>query len=282
MKYFLAALVLISNTTIAQLHLPQLSQKTTITQDVGYTTIMIRYERPEARERKIMGELVRYGRLWRTGAGKCTTISFNTDVTLDGKTVKAGAYALLTIPDTDKWTVLLNTDTSKVYGDPSEYNEKNEVLRFTVKPEKTERYYHSMTFDLDIKKYDAILYLSWENTQIRFPILTGSHQRALATIKTTLENEPKNQEAYAMAAEYYTMNNEDPQQALSFLDKALALGEERWVYYQKVEVFEKMKNYAKARETAQAAIAFLKRTKPVEWDYAVNEYESRIKTWPAK
>ena len=87
MKYILVALAFIANTTFAQLQLPDLSHGAKIIQQVGYTNFVISYQRPEARERKIMGGLVPYEKLWRTGAGRCTTISFDTDVTMSGKTI---------------------------------------------------------------------------------------------------------------------------------------------------------------------------------------------------
>ena len=86
----------------------------------------------------------------------------------------------------------------------------------------------------------------------------------------------------AQAAFYYFMNNEDPHQILSWLNQALALGDERWVHYQKVAVLERMKNYPKAREAANAAIAYLTKTKPAEWNDSVREYQARIKSWPLK
>ena len=87
-------------------------------EQVGYTSVKIRSGRPAARERKIMGELVPYGKLWRTGAGKCSTNAFDTPVEINGKTIPAGVYALVTIPRETEWTVMLNSDTSKIYGDP--------------------------------------------------------------------------------------------------------------------------------------------------------------------
>jgi tetratricopeptide (TPR) repeat protein len=134
--------------------------------------------------------------------------------------------------------------------------------------------------DLDIVLYDAVLYLAWENTEINFRILTGSHQKAMAEIQKAIETNPKNQDILATASYYYFMNNESPEKMLKWLDMALALGEERWVYHQKVDVLERLNKYNEARTTAQAAISFLTKTKPVEWKNSVNNYEARMKNWP--
>ena len=121
---------------------------------------------------------------------------------------------------------------------PLSYDPTNEVVRFTVKPAKTDRYYESLTIDLDIVRYDAIFHLSWENTQIHFPIATGTHEKTLSYIKTTLQDEPRNPDFLARASFYYSMNNEDPDQVLKWLDQAISLGGDRWVYHQKLDMLE--------------------------------------------
>ncbi|HEY8936203.1 MAG TPA: DUF2911 domain-containing protein, partial [Cyclobacteriaceae bacterium] len=235
-----------------------------------------------ARERKIMGSLVPYKKLWRTGAGKCTTLSFDHDVQINGKSLKAGIYAMTTISDEKEWTVLLNTDTSKSYGAPSEYNTNTEVLRFNVNSEPTERFYESLTITLDIIHSDAVLFLAWEKTQIHFQISTGSHEKAIAEINKVLNEKPNDIEALLSAAWYYYMTNESSEQILQWLNKALSIEEHRWALNQKVDVLVRMKNYKEARLTANTAIAMLKRTKPAEWEESVKDYEDRMKGWPIK
>lgn len=279
--YFLTVLFIICNTAShAQLNLPELSPEGKIFQKAGLTTINIRYSRPAARERKIMGDVVPYNTLWRTGAGKCSTISFDNDVFINNTKISAGIYAILTMPAEKEWIVLFNSDTSKVYGDPREYDQKTEVLRFTAIPKITERFYESLSINIDVVRNDAVLYLAWENTQIDFLIATGSHQKAMAEIEEAIESNPNNQDILSMASYYYFMNNEDPEKILKWLNMALALREERWVYHQKVDVLERIKNYNEARKTAHAAIGFLTRTKPVEWESSVRSYEARMKKWP--
>jgi len=77
------------------------------------------------------------------------------------------------------------------------------------------------------------------------------------------------------------MNNEDSYQILEWIDKGLALREDRWLYNQKIEVLERTKNYSEARATATKAISFLQREKPIGWDYDINEYEKLLKEWPS-
>ena len=94
---------------------PSLSPKGKISQIVGNTTIEIEYERPSVRKREIFGDLVPWGKLWRTGAGSCTKISFDKDVVVSGQNIEAGKYSIFTIPNPKEWIVILNRDT-KLYG----------------------------------------------------------------------------------------------------------------------------------------------------------------------
>lgn len=282
MKSPLILLLLSSHLVCAQLLLPNLSPRSKIIQDFGYTHVEVHYGRPYVRERKIFGELVPYQRLWRTGGGKSTWLIFNKDVFINGKQVPAGAYAFVTIPSEKEWTVLLNSDTTKLYGDPSEYDVAKEVLRITVTPEKTDHFYESLTVYLDSRKYDIEFYLVWENTQIHFPIITKSHQKAIAAIERALNKSPNDVELLAEASFYYSMNNESTDQIMRWLDKALSIHEDRWVYVQKIDLLEKLKNYKEARKTAIKAIAYLKREKPDNdgWEYTLREFEQKMKTWP--
>jgi tetratricopeptide (TPR) repeat protein len=280
MKYFLIILLFLARYSFAQLNLPDLSPEANIHQQVGYTTFDIRYGRPAVRERKIMGDLVPYGKLWRTGAGRCTTFSFDQDVVINNKSIRAGIYSIATIPGEREWVVMLNSDTSKIYGVPEEYDIKNEVIRFSVFPEKALRFYESLTIDVEVVRDDAVIYLAWENTQIQFQINTGAHERMLAEIHNTLQHDPDNRDILLVAAWRYYMDNENSEQALRWIEKVLSKGDNRWAFRLKVDLLTRMKDYKEARKTANAAIEFLKLTKPDEWNEEILEYGMQMKKWP--
>jgi tetratricopeptide (TPR) repeat protein len=282
MKNLSLIFFLLSQASFGQINLPNLSGEERVHGVIGYTTFDIYYGRPAARGRKIMGGVVPYKKLWRTGAGKGTTVSFDRDVVIDNKIVHAGIYSLTTIPNDKEWIVLLNSDTTKIYGDPSEYDIKTEVLRFTVAPEKASRHYESLTISLDITQWDATLYLAWETTQIHFQIRTGSYKRALTEISTGLTQNPENQDLLLQGAWYYYMNNENSAQALLWVDKALSISENRWAYEQKIDILDRMKKYEEARKTVDKAVNFLNRTKPDEWETSVKEYEAKTTRWPER
>lgn len=127
---------------------------------VGAATVKITYCQPSARNRKIMGGLVPYGEVWRTGANEATTVEFDKPVKFEGKDVPAGKYALFTIPGENEWTVILNKET-KQWG-AYKYNEKDDLLRVKVKPTKTPAFVE--TFNISTGKDEIVL--KWENTAV--------------------------------------------------------------------------------------------------------------------
>src|SRR5215831_13868709 len=91
-----------------QLTTPAPSPPQYVKQNFGLSSIELSYSRPGVKGRKIFGDLVPYGKVWRTGANDATTITFGDDVVIDGKKIPAGKYGLLTIPGEAEWTFILS------------------------------------------------------------------------------------------------------------------------------------------------------------------------------
>lgn len=131
---------------------------------IGGANIKVVYSAPSARGRKIMGGLVPYKEVWRTGANEATTIEFDKAVKIEGKDLAAGKYELFTLPGEKEWTIIFQKFT-KQWGAYS-YKEANDVLRVTVKPTKTKDFVE--TFNITVGK-DAVE-LKWENTAVAFKV----------------------------------------------------------------------------------------------------------------
>ena len=116
-----------------QLKVPAPSPSQTIKQAFGLSEITIEYSRPGVKGRTIYGDVVPFGKVWRTGANASTKITFGDDVKLEGNDVKAGTYALYSVPNKDSWELMLYKDLT-LGGNVGEYKKENEVLRFVVKP----------------------------------------------------------------------------------------------------------------------------------------------------
>lgn len=264
--------------SFSQTIFPSLSPKGRIEQKIGLTNISVDYERPAARGRKVFGELVKYDKLWRTGAGNCTKIGFSEAVVIGNKSISKGTYSIFTIPGTSEWALILNKDTT-LYGLTS-YDATKDIIRLKVKAHSTDRYYESLTIDIDIVPNNAIVYLSWENTQISFQVKTESDKLANDFIQQyLLTDKSRNSDEYAAAAEYYYYLNKDLDRAVLLIDKAIAMKEESWYYRQKVDILEMQKKYEEAIDCATLAISIdQKRT---NWDsrtkqQSETEYKKRI------
>ena len=204
----------------AQLNLPNASPDHEFSQQVGFTEIQVKYSRPSARGRVIFGDLVPYDQLWRTGAHDATTIVFSDSVKINGVNVPSDTLSLFTIPGKSEWTVILNK-VDEMHG-TSDYTEANDLLRFKVKAEKTPRFYETFTIEInDFTKDGALIYLLWENTQVKFPIQTYADQRVMKEIGERI-NVKKEEKAslYYQSSLYYFNNNKDLNQAYEWIKVA--------------------------------------------------------------
>ena len=149
---------------------PTPSPEAAFTQQFGDSEIQVQYARPSARGRKIFGALVPFDSLWRTGAGESTMLKFKEEVILGDQKVAARKYALFTIPRADEWTIVLNADTTLhgAFG----YNTAKDVLRFNVKSVKTDRFYETLTIEINdfTPQGAASLNIIWENTMVKIPL----------------------------------------------------------------------------------------------------------------
>jgi hypothetical protein len=150
----------------SQAQTPAPSPACTLKQRVGLTDIEIVYSRPSMKGRKIFGELVPFGAVWRTGANAPTKITTSTAMKIGGKDLPAGVYSLHTIPGATEWTVIINK------GMGNQYDEKADVLRFTVAPVKlTDTTIETFTIDFNhLRDNSATLNIGWEKTVVPIKI----------------------------------------------------------------------------------------------------------------
>ena len=135
---------------------------------VGDAHVHIDYSSPGVRGRIIFGGLLAYDEVWQSGAHKATWLETNKDLSIEGKTLKAGKYGVFTIPSKGEWTVIFNTNWDQHGKD--EYDEKDDVLRFKVTPELSDEITEHLVYK--VEKTDdtqGSISLSWEKVTIRFP-----------------------------------------------------------------------------------------------------------------
>ena len=141
------------------------SPAATATGKSGDATITVSYSQPAVKGRKIWGDLVPFDKVWRTGANDATTIEFTKDVKIEGQALKAGTYALFTIPtEGGEWTIIFNK-TAKQWGS-YDYKDKEDALRVKVKSEKSKSFAERLTFDVK----DKNVMMCWENLCVSFKV----------------------------------------------------------------------------------------------------------------
>jgi len=204
-----------------KIEFPSASQHAMVKQRVGLTDIELDYSRPNKNDREIFGGLVPYGKLWRTGANAVTKIKFSKAVTLGGKEIPAGEYALFTIPTADEWTIIVSKD-AKVQS-AADYKQENDAVRLTAKPEPNPVTIETFTIALaDVKGASATLNFLWDKTRVPVKLTTDDVEQVSkqleAAASATTPLDPRT--AYQAAAFYYD-NNKDMTQAAKWIDQAL-------------------------------------------------------------
>jgi Protein of unknown function (DUF2911) len=131
-------------------------------------TITVDYSSPRVKGRKIFGELVPVGKVWRAGANEATTFATTIDLTVGGKTVPAGSYTIFTIPDTDKWTLIISKKTGE-WGDPYP-GEADDFARLDMNVSKLPSPVENFTIAFDQAGGTCTMHLDWEMTRASIAI----------------------------------------------------------------------------------------------------------------
>ncbi len=244
-----------------QIEMPQASPAATIAQKIGLTDVKIEYSRPSTKGRKIFGELVPFGQVWRTGANAATIITFSTDVKIEGNEVPAGSYAIYSIPDRNEWTIILSKNT-KLWGAVG-YNQEDDYLRFKVKPGKTGQKYETMEVGfVDMTDTGATVSIKWEQTRVRFRIETDVDPIVMAQIRQlVIDQQPTNPGLYYQAANYYFTNNKDMRQALEWINKSVDSDPKYWTVHLKAKIELALGMKKEAIESARSSMNMAKEAK---------------------
>ena len=130
----------------------------------GSANITINYGSPSVKGRKIWGDLVPFGKVWRTGANDATTFETDGDIKVEGKSLPKGKYSLFTIPEEKEWTIIINSKPNQ-WGAYS-YKQEDDVLRVKVKPSKSAIFTETLNFQIA----DGKVYIRWENLEVAFKV----------------------------------------------------------------------------------------------------------------
>jgi hypothetical protein len=260
-KLSLAMMLLISISTFAQeLRTPRPSPDATVIQYVGVTEIKIDYSSPGVKGRKIWGELVPYGEVWRTGANEVTSITFSDAVKVNGNDLTAGTYGIHMIPNQNEWEIIFSKDT-EVDGS-STYDENKDALRLKVKPED-HHFQERMTFLFtDVTDNSVNVNLIWEKLKVSFSVEAATADLTLEKAREKLSWLPSFQ-----AAQYCLQNNVNLEEAMNWIEASTLFKEVYWNTRIKAQLQNKLDLRDDAIATMEKAIELGGKMESAPFDY---------------
>ncbi len=266
----------------AQVKTPQPSPHSTLTQVVGLTDVTVDYSRPSVKGRVIFGDLVPFGKLWRTGANANTTVSFSEDVVINGTTLKKGKYALYTTPKADMWEVIFYTDSDN-WGTPENWDANKVAVLVNVDPVALNKALESFTISVgNLTNDSATLDIAWEKTMVSVKFDVPTQKAAMASIEKTLAGPTAGD--YFSSAQYFFQSNGDLNKALEYVNKAISMtkaGEDVPFYQLRLKSLIQAKLGDKSGAIATAKLSLAGSEKAKNNDYVKMNNDS-IRDWSKK
>ena len=241
---------LICSVVFSQVQTPALSPKSELTQIVGFTEMKIEFSRPSMRGRKIMGNLVNYGDIWRTGANSNTKITVSDDVMFGENILPAGTYSILTRPGKKIWEVFFYTEDWSL---PKAWDPEKIALKLDIPLKNTNLIETFSIWIGDISTDSASLNLGWENSRIVMPFTVSTDEKTMASIKETMKGNPGHRDYYS-AASYYLTTGRDLKKAEKWITKAVKEKEYYFYYRTKAEIHAGLNKFKLAIEAADKSI----------------------------
>jgi len=251
----------------AQLRTPQPSPTQTVKQNFGLSTIELSYSRPGMKGRKIFGDLVPFGNVWRTGANQATTLTFGEEVTIGGKKIPAGKYGLLSIPNKNNWTMIITSQLNVT--SPDAYKKDSDIVRIDVKPTALKEPAETFTIQFaNVQPASCDLKVMWDNTGVSLPITTDIDSKVMAQINQAMSSEKP---PYFEAASYYFDNGKDLNKAKEWAQKAVDANPKAfWMAHLLAKVQAKSGDKVNAMASAKKSIELAKEAKNSDY-VALNE-----------
>ncbi len=281
LSFFTALFTLVSlMPAFSQIKTPQASPTCSVSEDVGLIKVDLEYSRPGAKGRKVFGDLVPFGSLWRTGANASTKVTFSDDVTVGGTKLAKGMYALYTVPGEKEWSIVFYKNTT-LWGAPApaDFKEEDVAARFNVPVQAIHDRVETFTMNFNnLKNNGADLEIIWENTKVAIPIVVDTDGKVMADIKAVMDGPSSG--AYWAAGRYYFEEKKDMKQALEWVNKAIEKGGEKyWMLRVKAQIQAELGQKKEAIATAERSIELAKADNNNDY---VRMNEKSIAEWKMK
>lgn len=234
----------------AQPEVPHPSPRAKVEQRVGITDFSVDYSSPGVKGRRIWGELVPWGELWRAGANSATVLTASRDFFVGETQVPAGSYSVFVVPnETGAWTVILNAN-AKIWGTRG-YEAAQDVARIQVEPTTLAEPRERLTYIFsNVTDEGADLDLEWEKVRVRIPLRVDTRGHVLASIDKAVEQAWM---PHSVSAQYLLDNEVDLQRALQLVDTSISIQPTWRNHWVKAQILGKLGQKKKAVEAARKA-----------------------------
>jgi len=257
--------------------LPQLSPSATVGQRIGLVDVKVTYSRPSAKGRRVFGDLVPYGEIWRTGANHCTVIELSGAVTIAGKELPAGKFSVFTVPNQGAWEVIFNRNTELSGTDG--YDPAVDVLRTKAVSRPAAGAESFVILFENLGQDRADLVLRWAKEEISLPLEADANKMAMQNINEALQKPDADYVAYARSAGFYLDRGIDPNKALEWAQKSVSMEKKYWntFYLARALAATGQFNAAVTKGNEAAELATAEKNPG-----AAKTYQSQIAEWKAQ
>lgn len=249
-----------------ELKKPEASQAASVTQRIGLTDIAITYHSPLVKGRKVWGDLVPYNEVWRAGANDNTTISFSSEVKVEGKTLAAGTYGLHMIPTDKEWTIIFNKNAG-AWGSFF-YDEKEDALRVKVTPRVASMQDWLSYYFAEPQSKSVMAVLHWEKLEVAFKIEIDVPEVVYQSMKKELTYiNGFFWQGYNGAAAYCIQNNIHMDDAAKMIDNSIQIQKTFVNLNTKAKLLDKQGKHTEAEALRKEALAMADETQLNAYGY---------------
>lgn len=279
--FFLSSTLVINGQTMVTTT-PNASQKAFVGQAIGLTDVKVVYHRPAVKDREIWGKMVPMNAIWRAGANENTVIKFSKNVKIEGQDLSAGVYGLHMIPQENEWVIIFSNNSTS-WGSYS-YNESEDALRVSVKPQKADAFHEFLTYTFDeITASTAQCALQWADKKIGFAIEADVHQAVLASLRNELRDKAGwSWNGWNEAANYCLANDINHQEALSWASRSVFMSPNGTNMMTKAKLVAATKgDKEKEEEVILASLQKDLESMNVTWKewHAAANYATKVEKW---
>ena len=265
----------------AQIKLPSPSPGATVMQTVGTTDLTVVYSRPSLKGRQpFTGDFVPAGKVWRTGANGATLFTTSTDLMVNGKTLAAGTYAIMSIPEQSGYTLIFNKNKAVT---EATYKQEEDVLRVNLTPAENSEKIETFTIGFsDLTDSTANMNFMWSNAKAAANLKVDVNANSAANVDKAVAEKPEDAAVLQAAASYNVSKGRNLEQAMTWIDKSITMKETFRNLYVKSQILAKMGKYTEAVPLAQKALSVGQSANDATFPFFKEGIEKSLSEYSAK